>query len=515
MRSHPHLCEVNARLWLGELREQYGASLTLSAVPDEEWLRFKRLGVDSVWLMGVWATSPKALAISRSSESLRKELDSVCPGCNEKDIGASPYAVYDYRLNPDLGQRFELAVLHENLKRLGLRLFLDFVSNHLAMDHPSIGTFTERFIHAGPEDVKAHPDWFFETDGNKGKVWLAYGRDPNFPPWTDTVQLNYFHPRLREQMIQTLLQIAPVCDGVRCDMAMLLLNDVYESIWGPLLRRQGFSKPYSEFWRDAVRTVKDRYPQFVFLAEAYWDLEWRLQELGFDYTYDKVLYDRLRYKTAEEVRGHLSADALYQERSARFTENHDETPAVTAFGKKKSLAASVAAMTVKGMRFFHLGQLLGNPLRVPVQFLRCMTQEDEEVKRFYKKLLEITNHPAFHEGEWAILEAHPCGNIVPQGPAARNDSSSASPGRPGDETFRNLLCWRWRLGRTEKLVAVNYADCVSCGTLEMDGVSGEGSWVVLEEFSGHFLDFSKERIRKEGFPIALSPYEARIFQLEF
>ncbi|MGG6263734.1 hypothetical protein ACQ4M3_17555 [Leptolyngbya sp. AN03gr2] len=58
---------------------------------------------------------------------------------------------------------------------------------------------------------------------------------------------------------------------------------------------------------------------------------WTLQQLGFDYTYDKRLYDRLLEQHAEPVRKHFWADLNYQNRSARFLENHGEPRAAGAF----------------------------------------------------------------------------------------------------------------------------------------------------------------------------------------
>ena len=60
------------------------------------------------------------------------------------------------------------------------------------------------------------------------------------------------------------------------------------------------------------------------MAEVYWDLEWTLQQQGFDYTYDKRLYDRLREGHARPVREHLYAGLDYQVKLARFLENHDD-----------------------------------------------------------------------------------------------------------------------------------------------------------------------------------------------
>src|SRR4051812_17824616 len=110
------------------------------------------------------------------------------------------------------------------------------------------------------------------------------------------------------------------------------------------------------------------------LAEVYWDLEYKLQQLGFDYTYDKRLYDRLVKNDANLLRLHLRATVDYQQRLARFIENHDEERAVTVFGRPRSCAAAVLALTLPGMRLLHEGQLAGRARRVPVQLGRRLDE---------------------------------------------------------------------------------------------------------------------------------------------
>ena len=110
-------------------------------------------------------------------------------------------------------------------------------------------------------------------------------------------------------------------------MAMLVLPEVFERTWG---RRP------EPFWPQATQQVREQYPDFCFMAEVYWDLEWTLQQQGFDYTYDKRLYDRLREGHARPVREHLHAALDYQAKLARFLENHDEPRASAAFDPRRS-----------------------------------------------------------------------------------------------------------------------------------------------------------------------------------
>ena len=151
-------------------------------------------------------------------------------------------------------------------------------------------------------------------------------------------------------MIAELGKISGQCDGVRCDMAMLILPEVFERTWG---RRP------EPFWPKAIASVRRQHPEFLFMAEVYWDLEWTMQQQGFDYAYDKRLYDRLREGHPQAVRGHLLAGLDYQNRLARFLENHDEPRAAATFPPGVHEAAAVVTYLAPGLRFFHQGQFEG------------------------------------------------------------------------------------------------------------------------------------------------------------
>ncbi|HSD27840.1 MAG TPA: hypothetical protein VLL75_11100, partial [Vicinamibacteria bacterium] len=107
---------------------------------------------------------------------------------------------------------------------------------------------------------------------------------------------------------------------------------VFERTWG---RRA------TPFWPKATQRVRERVPGFCFMAEVYWDLEWTLLQQGFDYAYDKRLYDRLCEGHAQPVRGHLQAGLDYQSKLARFLENHDEPRAAATFAPQAHRAAAV------------------------------------------------------------------------------------------------------------------------------------------------------------------------------
>ena len=224
------------------------------------------------------------------------------------------------------------------------------------------------------------------------------GGDPYFPAWTDVAQLNAFSPGLREAVIATVKDIASQCDGVRCDMAMLLISDIFARTWGD---RPG-PRAATEYWREVIGAVKSDAPGFLFIAEAYWDLEWELQQQGFDHCYDKRLYDRMEHSTADDVRGHLWADLQYQNDLIRFLENHDEPRAAATFAPDKHRAAAVAIATLPGAKLWHEGQFEGKKVRLPVQLGRRPEEPvDEDLLAFYRELMMQTRDC---RGEWALSD---------------------------------------------------------------------------------------------------------------
>ena len=213
------------------------------------------------------------------------------------------------------------------MQRHGLGLVLDYVPNHVAPDHRWLTERPECFLFGTDEELVSHPEAFVRTAAGV----VANGRDPYFPPWPDVVQLNAFSPALREAVAETLIDIGGQCDGLRCDMAMLMTNEVFARTWGD---RAG-PAPAADYWPTLIPRVKGAHSDLLFIAEAYWDMEWTLQQQGFDLCYDKRLYDRLIGDPAESVRAHLQADGSYQERLIRFIENHDEPRAAATFGPAK------------------------------------------------------------------------------------------------------------------------------------------------------------------------------------
>lgn len=395
---YPSLYQINTPVYLAKLSKNRQCPATLDDIPDSDLDALAAKGFDWIWFLGVWQTGAKGREVSRSVPEWRREFQALLPDFSEEDITGSFFSVVDYSVHSNFGGDPALARLRKRLKARGLKLLLDFVPNHTARDHRWVKERPDFYVSGNEADLAREPGNYTRVggSGDRGRM-MAYGRDPYFPGWPDTFQLNYGHPPLQEAMTGELLKIAERCDGVRCDMAMLLLPEVFERTWGIKA---------APFWPMAIRAVRERSPDFLFMAEVYWDLEWTLQHQGFDYCYDKRLYDRLREGEARPVREHLRAGLDFQGRLARFLENHDEPRAAAVFPPEMHRAAAVITFFSPGLRFFHQGEPEGHQRRIPVHLRRGPEEPiDGEIAQFYSRLLACLREDPFRQGEWQLLEA--------------------------------------------------------------------------------------------------------------
>ena len=402
---YPSLIELNTRVLLRDV----GPRATLDELPDALLDRLAAQGFDWVWMLGVWQTGPAGRQLSRENADWRRGYAASLPDFTDDDIGGSPFAVCGYTVHADFGGDAALARLRERLRRRGVRLLLDFVPNHTALDHPWVRSHPEYYIHGSENDLAREPHNYRRVETGPFPAVLAHGRDPYFPGWPDTFQLNYRHPGLRRAMIDELKSVVERCDGVRCDMAMLLLPDVIAQTWGDQSRPSDGAVPVDElFWPAAIGEVRARRADFVFLAEVYWDREWSLQRQGFDYTYDKRLYDRMHNGDGSSVRAHLGGGVDFQSHCARFLENHDEPRAATAFLWEMHQPAALLTYLTPGMRFFHDGQREGRRLH-PSNHLgrRAVEPVDAQIAAFYDRLLDCLKRPEVRTGLWRLLTCRP------------------------------------------------------------------------------------------------------------
>ena len=425
---HPIIHEVNTWVWLDELSRQAGTQLTLADVPAHAWDAVVAPGVDVVWLMGVWQRSPLGRAEALRSPGLQQPHADALSDLHDDDVVGSPYCIRGYTVDPHLGGDAALAEARRQLADRGAKLLVDYVPNHVAHDHAWATDHPEYFVAGTADEAAQRPQEFVALESGV----YALGRDPYFAPWTDVLQLNAFNPALREATTTTLAAIAERADGVRCDMAMLLLNEVFARTWG---ERAG-NPPQREFWPDIIAAVRATAPDFLFVAEVYWDLESVLLDQGFDYCYDKRLYDRMVHGSPAALRAHLQAPADYQRRMVRFLENHDEPRSAATLPREALPAAAVAVLTLPGAALLYEGQFQGRRHRPPVALGRRPDEPaDADLEQMYQRLLDTLARERLREGAWSQCQV-----------LGWDDNPSGG----------NLLAWSWQ-GDGRHLVVINWS----------------------------------------------------------
>ncbi len=486
-RGHPHLYEINTLAWLEELSLQHGKTLTLAGVPDSEWEQLRDLGFDFVWLMGIWKRSPVGRRISRTETSYFPLYDEALPAWQMEDVVGSPYSVQDYTPDPRIGSWADIDCIRRKLHSWNMGLILDFVPNHTAPDHSWVQDHPEYYIQGTLQDFRKNPEAFFLSGGDGPVHFIARGKDPYFPAWPDTAQLNYHNPATRKAMMGVLERITGHCDGARCDMAMLVANQVFANNWQAFL--SGWPAPQDEFWPAAVSA----FPAFIWIAEVYWDMEAQMQSLGFDFCYDKRLYDRLLGSKPEDVQSHLRASLAYQSRLVRFLENHDERRSAAAFGRERIPAVATLAAFLPGMIFYHQGQLEGKVLHLPIQLRRASREPtDVQIRELYRKLMRISQEPAFHEGEWRLLEV------------------SAA----GGDSFQNIIAYQWCLGEKRKLVLANLAPALSQANIALDcGAGSCGVYKFYDQLNDRTYEWQGRDLVATGLFVRLDGYRSHVFDV--
>lgn len=485
MKTNPSLYQIDARSWLYRCSQTAGRQVYLDQIPDRDLDQLRDRGFDWVWLLGVWQTCSAAAAASRKMADEQHYRESL-PDLSDEDITGSRFAVCSYDVHTDFGGPEALRALREHLRTRGIRLMLDFVPNHTGTDHPWVIDHPDYYVSGSASDLAQKPSDYFKAETRLGQRILAHGRDPYFPGWIDTAQLNYGNPDVQSLMKKGLQRVATLCDGVRCDMAMLLVPDVFRSTWGIDMQ---------PFWADAIAAARQINSEFVLMAEVYWNRERQLQEVGFDYTYDKTLYDDLLRGKADAVHGHLTADLTYQNKSARFLENHDEKRVAAVLPHAMHEAAAVAAYFVPGLRFFHDGQLEGCRIKPNIHLRRhAVEQVDADIAQFYSRLLDCLKRNVA-QGHWSLLETLPAWD--------------------GNTTQNNFLCFAWvQTNGPRYLIAVNFAPCDSQCYVKLPFVVPAGSTLVFRDAMGtDVYDRDGAGLNNHGLYLDLPPWRYNVFAI--
>jgi glycosidase len=489
MLLNPKLYEINTRVWLKKSNSK------LSDIPFGYFTDLAEKGINIIWLMGIWKNSPNSVDKYCLTNDLIGSYDKALKDWKREDVIGSPYSIDVYDVNPEIGTWNDLFILKTKLNIAGMKLILDFVPNHFSAESSVLMSNPEIFLQVEDNFFQKDSFTFFKSSFNPD-LTFAHGRDPLFPAWQDTVQVNFFSQDARDYLISILLKLTQVCDGVRCDMAMLPLNNVFFNTWVGVLNKLGYAKPAEEFWKLAISKVKEKNNDFIFLAEAYWDLEWDLQQLGFDFTYDKRITDRLAANDIQGIISHLKADKDFQLKSARFLENHDENRAISKFGKFRSLAAAVVISTIQGMKFYYDGQFEGKKTKLPVQ----LSREPEEkfsgtVNKFYLKLLSVIKDDTFTYGQWKLLQPLPAGN--------------------GNLLFENFFAWQWSYNNIRKIVIINYSELTGQCRLKFEVPINDDYISLYDQLNERNFERFVSEIRNLGLFIELKGFASHILTFHF
>lgn len=468
------LYELNTAHWLTALSRRHKRAVDLASVPDAHWAAIADLGCDAVWLMGVWQRSQAAAETVRTHPVFAH--DRAFPGQEAGDLLGSPFAVGSWRVESRFGGEAALASARAAAARHGLGLVLDWIPNHVGPDHPWALEHPEWFVRGSAEELAHDRDAWRRVGG----AVLACGRDPYFPAWPDTVQVDANHPDLRAAAAAELQRLAGLCDGVRCDLAMLMLPDVVASTWGG---RCSQPRPPG-YWPAVLAPLRAGRERLVLLGECYWERERDLLAAGLDACYDKGLYDAMRHGDAAAVRARLAA--FPGERAVRFLENHDEPRAATAFAKDRLAAAAVAVATLPGTWLFHAGQEHGHQVRAPVTIGRGADEgEDQAQRAAWRRLGRLRRLPAM-TGSWSMLPTS---------------------GWADNQTHRHLLAWAWESPSQRLLTVVNWSPQRSQARVRLPWPGLDGHTVRLRDpLQDGVLERDGDELAREGLYVDLAPW---------
>ena len=485
--QNPLILEINTWTWLNALSRKYSRQVTLASIPANEYDRLSRQGFDAIWLMGVWERSPAGIAIARQHQGIMKDMRNALPDFNENDLAGSPYCIRRYRVESSLGGPEGLAIARKELSRRGMLLILDFVPNHVAPDHPWTLEHPEYFIQGTEIDLASRPGDYLESNNRV----FARARDPFYPPWPDILQLDLFNPGLRRALLDTVKDIAGQCDGIRCDMAMLVMNEIFAATWP----EKAGPEPESDFWMHIIPEVKTKFPGFIFIAEVYWDKEKDLLDQGFDFVYDKKYYDCLK-EGAQPALNHLHHYKDIEGRLLRFLENHDEPRAASLFTKERHKALALSSLALPGAKLIHHGQMEGEKTRVPVFLGRGPVEEpDPEITAFYRDLLRIVDMASQDEAHWSLC------NLT---------------GWPDNQSCLDLLAWEW-INKVKRLMIItNLSDHPSQGLVKSDLPFLPGRNYQLQDvITGQVFDRNADELNADGLYVNLKAWGMHVLSSEF
>ena len=479
---HPFLYEINTRPWLYELSIKYERSIVrLTDIPLQEFDELAKNGVDIVWMMGVWKLGNYGLEFDK-----KLDYSEWLPNWTEEDVIGSPYAVYEYTCNPDIGTDNDLMWLKAILNSKGMKLMLDFVPNHSAVDAPQAKSNPDMYIRA-PEGIKDENRY---TEGG-----LAYGANENHFTWKDVLQWNYWNKDTIEFMKNNIIKIMSFADAIRCDVAYQEINDVFGRTWPEELEKYGYTKPEEEFWTYAIKAAKKLNPNIIFLAEAYKD-EYNeiLIKLGFDYAYNRNILKKLMSSKDDFVEYIKDKQGSFWKDKANFVENHDELRVVHNMGDnyKKAKAAGTIAATIGGMIFMNHGQWIGKKNMLDVHLRRGQDEPvNYEIKSHYQRLNQIIKNKTFRSDNFYYA------------------------GVIDGERKDDFIAYIREDEESHYLVVVNFSENEGCANVPIYNLKGRRYTLVYDLLNDVEYIKTYDIVKNQGLKVCLKAWESQIFKYNY
>ena len=343
--------------------------------------RLDTLGVDIIWLMPIY---PRGATMN------------------------SPYAAMDYKaVNPRYGTVDDVKAFVARAHQLGIKVWLDWVPNHVAQENPWVQT---------------HPDYFTRDD--KGNMIHPHG-------WGDVLELNYQNPELVKEVNSALKFWIETCDidGYRCDYVSSPTIPV--AYWQDIIAQLKTLVPGKKIEMMSETDITDRHNQ-------------RIDSCGFDYDYAWSFQGSM----ARLCRRGFNADTLksicqrFLDKSAKvknrrmvYLTNHDQNyndggNTLHKFYGENRYGLTVLEFTFYGMPLIYNGQEIGDP-----DTLNYFTDAKVKWQRVDRKMLNtVRTLIALHHQQPALAESAPVEFL----------GTSCS----------DVLAWR----RDNVVVVVNFAD---------------------------------------------------------
>lgn len=464
-------------------------------LPFNFFEELKDLGVEILWLTGTFERSEESQKISVTMKELYKSYFESLPDWKEDDIIGSPYAIKTYKISKEFGGTKTFLEFKKKLNKLKFKVILDFVPNHFAIDSPFLIKYPELFVRAHEELFNKNPYNYFYRELNGRKFIFAHGRDPYFPPWKDTVQLDYRSKVVHEFMMNELMNLTKICDGVRCDMAMLLLSDIFTNNWSEHILPEDVVPAGKEFWSSAIQKVKKKNSDFILVAEAYWNRENDLAQLGFDYVYDKILYELIIQGNVPLLNEYIKQNFKYKKNKFLFIENHDEQRSAATFPPEKLKAAATLIYTLPASKLIYEGQLEGRKYRHAIQLKRIFDESiNYNLLNFYKLLLKDLKKSSIKNGYFKFL--------TPQ-PAWENNPA-----------YKNFIIYLYENDDHEKdLIVINLSPYQSQCKVKIDCLDLiNKQFLIKDRLSDEKYYRDGNEMFYNGLYLILKPYQSQIFE---